>query len=233
LEGYLESAHIVLFLFGAFVISLSGALMPGPLTAAAIAKGQKSRNAGVLVALGHGAIEIPLIILIALGLSNFFREPLWKIFIGVVGGIVLTWMGVGMIRDRAALSEGRKPFPFGSMRAGLITTVSNPYFFIWWATIGAVLITKSLTWGVIGITLFAVVHWSSDLFWIWMLSQMSHRGKKVMSPGVQSTIFAVCGIILVAFGLYFLIDGSGIIRFIGEKTVQAETVSTTSALWSR
>jgi len=217
LEPYIESAKLTLFLFGVFFISFSGALMPGPVTAVAIVKGQKSSKAGILVALGHGAVEIPLIIAIALGLSKFFQIPAWKIAIGLIGGAVLIWMGFGMIRDRTALGEGRKDVPYGSFQAGAITTTSNPYFFLWWATVGAVLITKSLAWGIMGVILLTIVHWSVDLGWVWLLSYMSHRGKSIMSPKVQAAVFAVCGMVLVAFGLFFLLDGSGLLRFLREK----------------
>ena len=191
--------------------------MPGPVTAVAIVKGQNSSKAGILVALGHGAVEIPLIIAIALGLSKFFQLPAWKIAIGLIGGAVLVWMGFGMIRDRKALGEGRKDVPYGSFQAGVITTTSNPYFFLWWATVGAVLITKSLAWGIMGVILLTIVHWSVDLGWVWLLSYMSHRGKSIMSPKVQSAVFAVCGMVLVVFGLFFLFDGSGLLRFLGGK----------------
>jgi len=217
LENYVESARLTFFLFGVFFISFSGALMPGPVTAAAIAKGQQSSRAGILIALGHGAVEIPLVVVIALGLSELFQQPLWKTFIGVVGGAVLVWMGAGMIRDRAALGEGRKTISIGSLRAGVVTTASNPYFFLWWATVGAALITKSLAWGVAGVILLALVHWSVDLWWDWLLSFTSHHGRRIMSPKVQAAIFAICGIVLVSWGLYFLIDGSGLLQMLGEK----------------
>ncbi len=217
MEGLVESAHLAVFLFGVFFISFSGAMMPGPVTAAAIVKGQESSRSGILVALGHGIVEFPLIILIALGLSKLFQMAAWKMAVGILGGGFLVWMGMAMIRERSALGEGAKNVPFGSLQAGVITTASNPYFFIWWATIGAALITRSLAWGVIGVALLMIVHWSVDLGWDWLLSFMSNKGKRVMTPKVQTAVFAVCGIVLVAFGIYFFIDGSGLLRLLGEK----------------
>lgn len=186
--------------------------MPGPLTAAAIVKGQSSGKAGALIALGHGLIEVPLIIAISAGLSAIFQWPIWKLSIGVIGGSALVWMGVGMIKDRAALSEGVKTIPYGSFHAGILTTASNPYFYIWWATVGAALITKSLSWGIAGVLLFIPAHWSVDLIWVSMLSFMSHRGNKLMSVKAQATVLAICGIVLASFGIYFIIDGSGLLQ---------------------
>lgn len=217
MEGLVESAHLAVFLFGVFFISFSGAMMPGPVSAAAIVKGQESSRSGILIALGHGIVEFPLIVLTAFGLSRLFQMAAWKMAVGVLGGGFLIWMGAGMIRERTALGEGAKKVPFGSFRAGVITTASNPYFFIWWATIGAALITRSLAWGIIGVALLIVVHWSVDLGWEWLLSFTSNKGKRVMTSKVQAAVFAVCGIVLVAFGLYFIIDGSGLLELLGEK----------------
>jgi len=217
MEGLVESADPAVFLLGVFFISFSGAMMPGPVTAAAIVKGQESSRSGILMALGHGVVELPLIVLIAFGLSGLFRLAAWKLAVGVLGGGFLIWMGVGMIRERSALGEGSKNVPFGGLQAGMITTASNPYFFIWWATVGAALITESLVWGLLGVALLIMVHWSVDLGWLWLVAFMSNKGKRVMSRKVQAAVFAVCGIVLAAFGLYFIMDGSGLLRLLGEK----------------
>ncbi|MCX7668933.1 MAG: lysine transporter LysE, partial [Anaerolineae bacterium] len=48
------------------LISLSGALSPGPLTALAIGEGARAgRWAGTRLAIGHGLVEIPLVFAIA------------------------------------------------------------------------------------------------------------------------------------------------------------------------
>ena len=206
---------LIFFLGTVFFISATGAMAPGPVTAVTIAKGHSSSRAGVLIAFGHGAVEIPLIIAIALGLSVVFKQPWWKFFIGVTGGATLVWMGIGMIRDRKALGAGEKNVPYGGFRAGALTSVSNPYFFIWWATVGATLITRSLAWRIYGVILMTAVHWSVDLIWYWLLTFMTHHGKSIISPKLQSGVFAACGILLVSFGAYFFLDGSGALERLG------------------
>ena len=52
--------ELAVFLFKAFVISLSGVLAPGPMTAAAVGHGVRSRHAGALMAVGHAVVEFPL-----------------------------------------------------------------------------------------------------------------------------------------------------------------------------
>ena len=90
---------LLLFLFQVFVISLSGVMAPGPVTAAAIGMGTRSRFAGSLIAIGHGVVEFPLIILIVLGAGRVLKLPAAQIGIGLAGGIILMVMGIGMLRE--------------------------------------------------------------------------------------------------------------------------------------
>ena len=68
----------ILFLFQAMIISLSGVMAPGPITAATIAAGTKSRHSGALIAVGHGIVEFPLMFLILAGIGIIFESPLQK-----------------------------------------------------------------------------------------------------------------------------------------------------------
>ncbi len=75
----IDSGQLALFLAGVFVISISGALMPGPVSAAALFKGRESGASGISIAIGHALIEIPLIAAISLGISRIFRAALENI----------------------------------------------------------------------------------------------------------------------------------------------------------
>ena len=65
---------LLFFLAQVLVISCSGAMQPGPVTATAIAMGARSRYAGSLLAVGHGIIEFPLMVVIILGMGKFFEN---------------------------------------------------------------------------------------------------------------------------------------------------------------
>jgi threonine/homoserine/homoserine lactone efflux protein len=88
---------LLFFLLQVFVISLSGVMAPGPVTAAAIGMGTRSRFAGSLIAVGHGIVEFPLMVLIVLGAGGVFELPAAQIGIGLAGGIILLVMGIGML----------------------------------------------------------------------------------------------------------------------------------------
>ena len=88
--------NVLLFLLQVFVISFSGAMQPGPVTAAAIAIGGRNRYAGTLLALGHVIVEFPVMILIMLGIGRVFELRGFQIVVGLAGGIVLLIMATTM-----------------------------------------------------------------------------------------------------------------------------------------
>jgi threonine/homoserine/homoserine lactone efflux protein len=97
-----DMSELFTFLVSAIIISLSGVMAPGAMTAATIAQGTGNRWAGLLISVGHGIVEMPLILLLMLGLHFVFEMESVKIAIGVCGGGFLFWMGYGMLRRGAA-----------------------------------------------------------------------------------------------------------------------------------
>jgi threonine/homoserine/homoserine lactone efflux protein len=198
---------LLLFLSNVFVISLSGALAPGPVTAAAIGMGSRNRFAGVLMALGHGLVEFPLMILLALGVGGLLAWPSVSIVIGLIGGGFLIFLGVQMFRTLAAAEAGGVPTSGGGpLTAGIVLSVGNPYFLLWWATAGLVLITRARTdFGSWAFVLLALTHWSCDLLWLSALSWASFKGSVLLGPKSQRIVLAVCAATMLGFGLYFIV----------------------------
>ena len=193
---------LALFLVGAAMISLSGVMMPGPVLAVTISKGRDSPLAGTWVAIGHGLIEIPLMFLIYTGVATFLSSQTAQTAIGIVGGIVLVWMGFGMLRSPSD-ETGRARSAAGPLASGLVTTASNPYFFLWWVTAGSLLISRSVGYGLSGFLCLALVHWLCDLSWYALVSVLTYRSRRLWSPLVHRVIFCLCGLVLIGFGLYF------------------------------
>jgi threonine/homoserine/homoserine lactone efflux protein len=192
------------FLASVVVVSLSGVMMPGPVFAATVAKGQGRPGAGALIGLGHGIVEFPLVILIYAGLGPLFALPWWKTAVGLVGGAVLLMMGVGMIRHRGDRGAEARDLPHQAVAAGAVTTATNPYFYIWWASVGAVLVTQASAWGWKGLLAFLAVHWACDVGWSLVVSHASHHGARIWSDRVHRLVFSLCGLLLLGFGGWFL-----------------------------
>lgn len=198
------------FLLNVVIISLSGVMAPGAVTAATIAQGTRSRWAGTLIALGHGIVEIPLIFLLMVGLGLIFELDPVKIIIGLLGGGFLFWMGFGMLRQSPAEADTPKEaFSKGSVTTGIVLSATNPYFLFWWATVGLNLAIGAKELGITALILFAVVHWLCDLVWLSILSvaaYITHKGAGLFGQKIQRGLLLFCGVALLAFGVKFMVD---------------------------
>jgi len=207
---------LLLFLVQVVVISLSGVMAPGPVTAAAIATGSRNRYAGTFIALGHGIIEFPLMILIILGMGKILESTKTQIVIGLAGGIFLLIMAgqmlIGLKTTENPQSPARKEKP---ILTGLILSAGNPYFLVWWATIGLTLATGARQLGIWAFALFAIVHWLCDCIWLQALSWASFKGASLLGPRRQRIILMICSAALFFFGLFFLYNAAdNLIRMI-------------------
>jgi threonine/homoserine/homoserine lactone efflux protein len=210
---------LLLFLFQVFIISLSGALQPGPVTATAITLGAKNRWAGVLLAIGHGIVEFPLMLLIILGLGSVFQKPPTQITIGLVGGAVLLYMAFSMFKSSSSVipaQAGIHSSPSlttqnstlktqrSAILAGIILTASNPYFLIWWATVGLALATRATQFGLHAFVLFTITHWLVDLLWVTALSLAAFHGTSLLGPKSLTITLKICAAAMLLFALFFL-----------------------------
>jgi len=196
-------------LLSVVVISLSGVMMPGPMFAMALAKSYKSPWAGPQVALGHAVIEVRLILLIYFGFAQFFQNSIVQLVLSVLGGSMIIWLGVIMFRARAEVVRGGKDLPYNAFTAGIITSGLNPFFLLWWATIGSMLIMRFLAFSNSGLMLivFIVVHWLCDLAWLSFVSVMIYKTHSLWGRKFQEGLFIACSLLLVGFGGWFLISG--------------------------
>ncbi len=197
---------MILFLIQAVIISLTGVMAPGPITAVTVGTGTRSPHAGALVAVGHGIVEFPLMVLIYFGLGHLLSGGYFRAVIFTFGGLFLLFMGFDMlrsIRHTSALENTNRNKP---LVAGMLLSMGNAYFLLWWATVGASLISKAVTFGLIGVLLFATIHWLCDFLWYYFLSAVTFKGRNVFGLKFQKALFAVCGIFLIFFGGIFLFD---------------------------
>ena len=207
------------FLAQVLIISCSGAMQPGPVTATAIAMGARNRYAGTLLAIGHGIIEFPLMVVIILGLGKYFKLQKVQIAIGLAGGVFLILMAIqGLLSLKAKADNKSKSLTDKPILAGIILSASNPYFLIWWATVGLALATQATQWGIWAFALFALAHWSVDLTWLQILSWASFKGSVLLGPRGMRIVLMICSAALLVFGLFFVYNAGGmLIRLILTK----------------
>jgi threonine/homoserine/homoserine lactone efflux protein len=196
---------ILLFLIQVFIISCSGAMQPGPVTATVITMGARNRYAGMLLAIGHGIIEFPLMVVIILGMGQYFKLPKVQIVIGLTGGVFLLLMAIQSFLSLKIKTDAKPKALHGKpILAGIILTACNPFFLVWWATVGLALATEAVGWGIWAFALFALTHWSVDLIWLQILSWASFKGSASFGQHFQRVVLFICTLALFVFGLLFI-----------------------------
>ena len=209
------AANLFLIFGTAFVVGLSGAMMPGPLLAVSISEAaRRGVRAGPLLVLGHAIVELLLVLALVWGLSEVLGQSLVAGIIGVVGGLFLLGMAFALLRQarRAVAPLEVNPHPAKQLRwlvaTGAVLSVANPFWLVWWATVGATYVLWSLAAGAIGVVVFYLGHILSDLGWYSMVSLVVARGRRLMSQRIYRGLLLVCGVALIGLGVYFLVSGA-------------------------
>lgn len=203
----------LLAIFGSsLLVGFSGALTPGPLLVVTITSvAQEGFSAGLWVASGHAVTEFLVVLLLRAGLGHIVQQPRAAAAIGVVGGLVLLWLGFGIITEvsglslSAALGGAAEPMGFGPFAGGVIASVSNPYWLLWWATIGASYTVRSLQAGPGGVAAFYVGHILSDYSWYALVALIVATGRQLISDAVYQGVVLACGAFLLFLGGSFIV----------------------------
>lgn len=211
---HVPEATILVIFTTAFLVGFSGALMPGPLLAYTLsASARYGFWAGPLLVLGHAILELTLITALVLGLGQFIQGDTFNSIVGLVGGTVLIVMGFAMARQ----GWHKVPLPLETSAnlvqnrmmivSGVVISMSNPYWFIWWATIGMTYLLWSLDLGTAGVASFFTGHILSDLSWYALVAFIVTTGRKAINDRTYSWLLMICGVALVGLGAYFAVSG--------------------------
>ncbi len=206
----------------AFVVGLSGAMAPGPLLTYNIQLSYKKGFwTGPRIVLGHAILEATLVLLLILGLGTFITLPITKVVIGSLGGLMLGWMGYELIwkesrKGIAGLTETAASLEtapstagataFNPVLAGILVSLSNPYWSLWWAVAGLAMVTQAFTRGWAGVAVFYLGHICSDLFWYSLVSAAIVKGKRFLSNAAYRWLMIACGVFLLLIAGKFIYD---------------------------
>ena len=198
----------------AFVIGLSGAMSPGPYLTVTITRTlREGRAAAFLMLVGHALLEAALLVGFAFGLQEFLKRPSVASVLAVVGGGVLLWMGWGLLTGAwrgtivADLEAAEEPSALGPVAHGVLVSLSNPYWTLWWATIGVKLAADGIAIGPIGIVAFFVGHQLADIAWYSFVILAVSRGRGLLSPPVYRGIIGTLAVFLLYLGATFVWEG--------------------------
>jgi threonine/homoserine/homoserine lactone efflux protein len=196
------------FAFFATVIavSASGVMAPGPLFASTISSGLRHKLAGFKIAVGHTIVELPLVVLIGLGVLSLDSFPQFRVIITLLGAASI--FGFAVIQVRSALKGiTTKDSKYGPLLTGVLLTGFNPFFLVWWFSIGIKLISDAMVlWGFWGLLVMFALHIWMDYAWLSFVSATSSRGAKFLSGKSYKIFMISINAVLVYFGVSFIVD---------------------------
>ena len=196
------------FAITVITISVSGVMAPGPLFAANVAYGLKGGiKTGLKMAYGHTVVELPLVVLLGIGAISLTTIPQFREIISILGALSLfVFAGIQIksaIKKPSAIFEGKHgPFLVGIILSGL-----NPFFLIWWFTIGFKLITDAIIlYSLLGIGIMFAFHIWMDYAWLCSVAFFSSKGKRIISNKNYNIFMVAISGVLVYFGINFLLQ---------------------------
>ncbi|MDX1595749.1 MAG: LysE family transporter [Nitrosopumilaceae archaeon] len=201
--------EVLFFAASVILISASGVLSPGPLFASTIVYGLKEKaEAGIKIAHGHTIVELPLVILLGVGVISFDTFPEFRSIISFIGAFALfAFAGLqikGIIKNN---SLNIKP-KYGPILSGVIFSALNPFFLIWWFTVGFKLISDALEiWSIAGIFIMFGLHIWMDYLWLGAIAFFSSKSTRILSNQKYKILMLIISGLLVYFGITFLVDG--------------------------
>ena len=201
--------QVIEFAVLVIVISASGVLTPGPLFTANISHGLRDgAKSGIKMAVGHTIVEFPLVILLGIGAFSLEIFPEFRVIISIFGAIALfvfAGMQIKTIfqRKKDKISKSKQS-PFIS---GIVLSALNPFFILWWLTIGFKLISDAmLIWAFAGILIVFVMHIWMDFVWLGGTAYIASKSSHIMSNRNYKILMGLLSLILIYFGITFVID---------------------------
>jgi len=207
-----------------WLIGFTGAMMPGPVTTLIVTEtARRGFIAGPLITIGHALLELAMVGALVFGLGDWLKQNIVAGTIGLLGGLFLLWMGFSIAREAwrggvsfnttprgDASSHSLRPLKLSSSNpilAGILTSAANPYWILWWATVGAAYLITFRAFGGAGIVAFYVGHTLADWVWNNVVAFVVATGRRGMTDRVYRGILIGCGVFLIALGFYFLNTG--------------------------
>ena len=191
------------------IVSVSGVMAPGPLFAANVSYGLKGGwKTGIKMAIGHTIVELPLVILLGIGVFSLEIFPEFRTIISILGAITLFVFATLQIKTALRKEKTKISNPKqGPLVAGILLSALNPFFIIWWLSIGFKLISDAMIlWSFGGILIMFVLHIWMDFVWLGAVSFFASKSSGILSNRNYKVLMLGISGMLVYFGITFLIE---------------------------
>ena len=198
------------------LVSISGVFSPGPLLFANLALSKYGGFwSGIKIAIGHTIIELPVIILLSLPFVVFspvnMTFSIMKIISFIAGAFLIVFAILYVVRiirandsPHTAINTSRIQNPY---LAGIMFTSLNPFFIVWWTTVGVKLISDSISLlgYPAGIAFLFFVHIWMDYAWLGLSSYLASRGFNIIRSEYHRYITILLTVPLFYYGVYFVL----------------------------
>ena len=204
-----------------FVLSLTGALAPGPLSAAVIMQSNKhGRLHGILPMVGHAIVEVGIIAIIIVSVQSLTLTPLMIDLLVGFGGIVIILFGFLALREyrhkeEVEKREDTKATASSVLEAttqGIVVSILSPYFLLWWFSIGlsnVTLLVGTLQVGVGTVFLAGLLiyftHVSTDFLFGGVLTLGTDVATKKAKIGDINWVSVFIGVVQIVLGAWFVL----------------------------
>lgn len=211
----LPTTFLSVFFFS-FVIAIGAVVSPGPVSTSIVSQSpRRGWLTGPLVATGHISLELLMVLLLTLGLGVGLANPTVQIVISILGGALLAWMGLAMIRDTWQRKIKLPSREVGDVAMntkqliglGMIATISNPFWYAWWVTVAAGYLYQAKEVGLVLVLAFYLGHITVDYAWDTILSTIIGNGSRWMTDKVYRLLIYACGAFFLYMAWVFLIQG--------------------------
>jgi len=198
------------------LVSVSGVFSPGPLLFANLALSKYGGFwSGIKIAVGHTIIELPLIILLSLPFVVLFPINLTfsttKIITFIAGAFLIVFGILYVVRTIRTRGSPNSPINTSRIEnpylAGIMFTSLNPFFIVWWTTVGVKLISDSISLlgHPAGIAFLFFAHIWMDYAWLGLSSYLASRGFSIIRSEYHKYITILLTVPLFYYGIYFIL----------------------------
>lgn len=205
-------AHLAL---GAFVVGLSGAMSPGPVLAATVTEAlRRGARAGPQIVAGHALLEMALVAALLVGLDRYVRQDGVRTLLLLGGGTALVGLAVRMGFDLHAgrlliVPNSSEPTSTAlhPITLGILLSLSNPYWILWWATIGLAMLSPAIERGWGSVASVYAGHILADLVWYSAVSLTVAGGRRMLPLALWRAVAIACAMGMFWLGVVFLWTG--------------------------
>jgi threonine/homoserine/homoserine lactone efflux protein len=211
--------EIAQIFFGSLMVAFTGALMPGPMLTLVISSvAQKGFWTSVFIVLGHSVLELLIVISFYLGILKYLDNPIAIKIISIAGGIFLIYMAINIIvsvarkKIKLELDSRKIAQNLGTKNSfiiagkGVLISLANPYWYVWWLTIGASFMIKSVQHSFGGVASFYTGHILADFIWYLFVGFLISTGRRFFNQKIYNVILIACSIFLLYLGIKFIAD---------------------------